>query len=593
MIKYEINHEKLNIEMDEEKQLESVLLSPLTSQQKEIINPLVPPTSGIRMVILDEDKLNSGQYFMPKYRQEMFLRVFKAVSEIGKKELRKEHPGVLLVSDDRPTANYLLGYCAKILAFDGYKLYFQKATDLVSKQEAEHEPFYSRMGTPHGSASLALFDELDLVIVLTASHNELIWNGIKFYINVPMPISGKVMHAVSEKAIELNSIPLSNDFSAQYIDANKRNNDYIINLTKQILDLNILKGNKIVLWPYMGRAPEIQDLFKQVGVDVILVEEQMEPPNPTVNIDHEKIEKIMKSTNASISILLDTDRDRLVFIVRNPKTGNFDTLMPNTLYAAMHQLLATEYSKKIINVRTIPSDPRGDDACAMTFVTGVGYKHLGVILYGALGEKIEPVKLQSSILYFETLNGFQKVSSVENIYQIISESNLRGENIVLALWEESGGHTFNLLNIQEEKGNIKISSSIPSIGDKYPGEALLVLTTLIFRGFNLSQVLNSSIIGTRAMIDADDKKKLKIIEIFTKLQGKTFNVNEKIFTVGTFDQIQGKVAIIHLYTSDTNVYFRPSGTGPGVRIYIFGPKMTIEQDLLDLKENINKLFFPK
>jgi len=122
-----INFESLSIEL--KNGYDTIILPSLTQEQQEVINPIVPPTSGIRMKILDDP--HDDQYEMPAWRQYMFFRVFKAVSQVAKKELNKTQPGLLLVSDDRATANYLLEYCAKIFAFDGYKIHFQKKISCI------------------------------------------------------------------------------------------------------------------------------------------------------------------------------------------------------------------------------------------------------------------------------------------------------------------------------------------------------------------------------------------------------------------------------------------------------------------------------
>lgn len=575
------------LQINTEDGCETIVLPSLTDEQKNIINPIVPPTSGIRMVIFD--KLENTLY-MPVERQYMFLRVFKAISEVAKEEIGKKQPGVLLVSDDRPSANHLVGLYAKILAQDKYKIYFQKPYDSHSIAEAENEPFYSRMGTPHGSASVALFPEIDLVIVLTASHNELIWNGVKFYIDLPMPISGRVMQTVSRRALELTEIVMKPDFSAQYIDADKKNNDYIINLTKKVLDLEVLKHTKILLWPYMGRAPELQNLFERVGVEVVLVDEQMEPPNPTVNIDYDKIESKMISHQISVAILLDTDRDRIVLITRNHETGQIETYLPNSLYTAMHNILVKHFQKKIINVRTIPSDPRGDGSSDLNFVTGVGYKHLGMILYGALGKKIDSQKFSTGILYAEKNNQYHRITEVNDILKAIHQSNLQGKDILMVLWEESGGHTINLLDIRKDGEKSYISSSIPTIGDKYPAEALLILCALLAKGYDLKSEITQDIAGTRKMIDADDKKKVSIIKTFAELEGQSFMVGRNDYIIKTFQKGNGEIAIVYLISKKIKVYFRPSGTGPGVRVYIFGPKDEIDAELDQIIQKINDMF---
>ena len=577
--------ELLNLESRDGKEI--ISFPPLSDEEKEIINPIVPPTSGIRMKIYEKQ---NKSYVMNKRAQFMFLRVFKAVSEISKKEIKKNNPGVLLVSDDRPSANYLMGYFSKILASDGYKIYYQKPTGSKAELEAKNEPFYSRMSTPYGSASVLLYDEIDLVIVLTASHNDILWNGVKFYIERPMPISGKVMRRISNKALDLNEISLVSDFSANYIDADKKNNDYIINIAQNILDLSILKGRKIILWSYMGTAPEIQDLFERLGVKVILIDEQMEPPNPTVNINHEKIEKIMKQEDVKIAILLDSDRDRLVIIHHNKGTGEFKTLLPNTLYPAMHNILINKFNQKIINVRTIPSDPRSDKYSKLNFVTGVGYKHLGMILYSAIGRNIDNDKFQSSILYVETPQGYKKIGSPEEIQKIILDSNIDGDNILFVMWEESGGHTINILQITHNNNDIIIIPKYPAIGDKYPAEAILIISTLIEMGYNLSEYVDQHIIGSRTMISGNDKRKLKIVNTFAKMKDQLFTINNRDYKIGTFEQVDGKISIIHLWNENSNIYFRPSGTGPGVRIYYFGPKTDAKTELLEVKEKIEDMF---
>jgi len=577
--------ELLNLESKDGKEI--ISFPPLLDKEKEVINPIVPPTSGIRMKIYEKQ---NKTYIMTKRAQYMFLRVFKAVSEVSKGEIKKINPGVLLVSDDRPSANYLLGYFSKILASDGYQIYFQKPTGSKAELESKDEPYYSRMSTPYGSASVLLHDEIDLVIVLTASHNDILWNGVKFYIKRPMPISGDVMQKISKLAIELNEISLNPDFSVRYIDADKKNNDYIINIVQDILDLSILKDRKIILWSYMGTAPEIQELFERLGVKVILIDEQMEPPNPTVNINHQKIENLMKQEDVKIAILLDSDRDRLVIIHHNKDTGEFKTLLPNILYPAMHNILINEFNQKIINVRTIPSDPRSDKYSEINFITGVGYKHLGMILYSAIGEIIDSDKFQSSILYVETPQGYKKIGSPKDIHKIILDSNIRGDNILLVLWEESGGHTINILQIAQNGNKITITPKYPAIGDKYPAEAILIISTLIEMGYDLSEFVDQQILGSRTMISGDDKRKMKIVKSFVDMKGQIFIVKDQEYKIGTFEEINGKIAIIHLWNNKSHIYFRPSGTGPGVRIYIFGPKDSTESELEEIRFKIEQMF---
>ena len=72
--------------------------------------------------------------------------------------------------------------------------------------------------------------------------------------------------------------------------------------------------------------------------------------------------------------------------------------------------------------------------------------------------------------------------------------------------------------------------------------------------------------------------------------GQNFDISSKSFTINTFNLVSGETSIIHLHHENTDVFFRPSGTGPGVRIYIFGPEHTAKSDLEEIKAKIDQMF---
>ena len=104
----------------------------------------------------------------------------------------------------------------------------------------------------------------------------------------------------------------------------------------------------------------------------------------------------MAQVNSNIAILLDADRDRIALYIK--QNGEYFSYIPNEIYSAMHNILAKEFKKKIINVRTIPSDLRGDNTSFMNILTGVGYKHLGVIMYFFFGIEVDKSKINTAIL---------------------------------------------------------------------------------------------------------------------------------------------------------------------------------------------------
>ena len=213
-----------------------------------------------------------------------------------------------------------------------------------------------------------------------------------------------------------------------------------------------------------------------------------------------------------------------------------------------------------------------------------------MILYSALGKEIDEDKFQSSILYVETSSGYKKIKKPQDVRNIIQKSNIKGNNILLVMWEESGGHTINILEIEKKNDQIYIKSKLLPIGDKYPAEAILIISTLITMGYDLLNYLDKDIIGIRTMISADDKKKIKIVNNFAEMNGNYFAIKNNEYKIGSFEQVNGKISIIHLWNEKSNIYFRPSGTGPGVRIYYFGPKKNSESNLEDIKQKLEQMF---
>jgi len=560
-----INFEIEDIELEQlDDEIQVIKLPELTDEEKNILDPIVAPTSGLRIQILDVQKEEAKEkYTLTKKKFYLFLRVFKAISKQFKEMKNNQNLKILIVSDDRPTKDILLQYCSQIFTYDGYEVYFQ-----------QDEEGKSRVSSPYGAASVALYDEIKLVIVLTASHNDLSWNGIKVYFDYPIPLSGDLFKDISIKALKIKEIGLK-PAKPILIDAEKKNNDYVINLLSEVLEIKSIKEKNIVIWPYLGKARGIVNLFKHFGANVILVDEEMNPPNPLKNLQEEKLQKIMTGTNSNIAILLDADRDRIVLYVK--QNGKYFIYIPNEIYSAMHNILAKEYDKKIINVRTIPSDLRGDDTSFINILTGVGYKHLGVILYFLLGIEVDQSKIDTAILYFEDENkNLIKINSAtplkQQIIKLMESQNIQKESFLMVYWEESGGHTLNILNISKnmDAGKYNFVTDFTVIADKYPVPALVLITELICRGHIISESIDWTIKGINRTIEAVDEVKIKIMKNFGINDGKKIKINQKEYEVHALSDNNNMIDLYQLKSKDSILYFRPSGTGPEVRFYIFG-----------------------
>ncbi|MFX1236713.1 MAG: hypothetical protein ACFFAS_15040 [Promethearchaeota archaeon] len=560
----------------------AIQLPELDEKEKNILDPIVAPTSGLRIKIYDE--ISENKFLLTRRKFYLFLRFFRAISQKYKELKKNEKLAILIVTDDRPSNSALLHYSSAIFKYEGFKIYHQKGQQGTSL-----------LSSPYGAASVALYNDIDIVIVITASHNDLSWNGIKFYIDYPMPMSGILLNDISKKALKIKEIFLKMDYNAITIDAEQKNNDYVIELLSKIINIESMKDKSIVIWPYLGKARGIMQLFKHYGANVVLVEEEVNPPNPIKVIKEDKLKKIMEESDSEIALLLDADRDRIALYIK--QGGNYITYIPNEIYSAMHNMLSKEFGKKIINIRTIPSDPRGDDMAFLNILTGVGYKHLGAILYFLMGVPVEKSKIDTAILYLMDQKGdLMKLDNPEPLKNyltsLLKKKGIQEGEFILVLWEESGGHTLNILDskIDIDSGEMKYNSPFALIADKYPVPALVLITELICKGQVISDSIDISIVGINSTITATDEQKIKIMKGFEENSGKKIDIAGKNYQVSALSDNNNIIDIYQLKSKDSILYFRPSGTGPDVRFYIFGKRETYSEEIKKVQDFIKSRY---
>ena len=578
LIEFEI--ESIDL-IDDEEGTKLIKLPELTKEEIEIIDPIVAPTSGLRIQIYDIIEENK-HYLLTRRKLFLFLRVFRAISEKFKELRNNQNLKILIVTDDRPSRKILLNYCSQIFAYDGFDIFYQ-----------EDELEESRVSAPYGAASVALYDDINLVIVLTASHNELSWNGIKFYIDYPIPMSGDLFKEISKKALGFDEIFLKTDIKPILIDPIMKNNEYVKDLLSDVLEIKSLKNKNIIIWPYLGKAEGIVNLFKDYGANVILVNEEINPPNPIKVIYEEKLKEVMGINNSTIAILLDADRDRIALYVK--QNGEYYTYIPNEIYSALHNILAKEYNKKIINVRTIPSDLRGDGSSFINILTGVGYKHLGLILYFLLGIDVDKSKVDTAILYFEDENKqLIKIDNskplLEHMKKLLGDQRIENEKFIVVMWEESGGHTLQILSAKNnsETNKFNFTTKFPVIADKYPVPALVLITELISRGHVISESIDWSIVGINRTIPATDQQKIKIMKNFEKNDKKMVIVGDYEYMVNSLSDNNNMIDIYQLKRDEATLYFRASGTGPDMRFYIFGKRESHLEEIKNVQTYIKE-----
>ena len=130
-------------------------LEELTEEERYLVDPIVAPTSGLRIKILDKPVAGSEKVILTKRKLFLFLRVFKAISQKYKEMKDGNNLKVLIVTDDRPTRSILLEYCSQIFAYDGYEIFHQEGI-----------PGESKASAPYGAASVGLIDDINLLTSL-------------------------------------------------------------------------------------------------------------------------------------------------------------------------------------------------------------------------------------------------------------------------------------------------------------------------------------------------------------------------------------------------------------------------------------------
>ena len=576
-----IDFEELNVKEDGDHEI--ISLPVLPEEKIKMINPLIPPTSGIRLKLLEQKE---KRYFCSAENYSMFLRLFNAIGALMT-ERSGNGANILITSDERPTSDKLVSHAIQILVSAGHTIYIQH-------QEEEKVPMvefnHSGVSTPYSSACLALFHNIDAVLTVTASHNSALWNGVKFYFKNPIPIAGDTMRSISQKAINTDKVTLKprSEITLNGKDYEAKVNEYVKELISHIIPIEAVQGKKIILWPYMGNARGINDLLKGLGIEVILIEQTMEPPDPTVNLSIDDVEKLLEENDSPLAILLDADRDRIVFIVKT--RDGFIKMNPNELYTSMHNILISKFDKKVINVRTVPSDPRCDNLSICTIESGVGYKHLGIIQFVACGMDIDQSQFNSALVYGDESNGKIRLDNRDKIKDFLQKhlENTSG-NILMVLWEESGGHTINIVTPGQNSEGFSLKSTLPLIGDKFPAPAIVILSELLAREYDLQDAIDSSISGKRITIKANDERKQEIMNRLEGLVGKTISIDEKTYQVGDYRDNQGNLDIISFKEKNSSLFVRPSGTGNSVRVYVFGEKRTIEKEIKKVAEYIENL----
>jgi len=116
----------------------------------------------------------------------------------------------------------------------------------------------------------------------------------------------------------------------------------------------------------------------------------------------------------------------------------------------------------------------------------------------------------------------------------------------------------------------------------------VLITELICRGYVISEAIDWSIKGINRTIHAIDEEKIKIMNNFERNDGEMITIEGKNYSVQALSDNNQQIDIYQLKSNNSTLYFRPSGTGPDVRFYIFGKKETHLDEIQRVQNFIKK-----
>ena len=389
---------------------------------------------------------------------------------------------------------------------------------------------------------------LDGAIMITASHNPPIYNGIKFIPDYAGPASDKITREIENNLLALIKINntgepgknnLNNDGTIEYIEDFTSYKHAILKL----LDKDLIVNSKLkvaVDTMYGAGSSILPDIIKNyLCIKAKVFNDFRDPlfggrlPDPSA-ANLQKLRKELLARKLDIGIAVDGDADRFGVI-----DGNGVFLNPNNIISMLlHYLIRTrKYGARDRVVRTIATTHLIDAICRSNNIEvvekPVGFKYIGK----------------------EMLN----------------------EDIII------GG---------EESGGVSIKGHIPEKDGLLAGLLLLEIQSFLKskkKNYYLSDYMNEiyaeygTFHNTRLDIHIPLEKKDKIIDYFSTLDRKDIN-GKKVVDVSQLDGTR------LLLEDGSWILVRPSGTEPLIRCYIESTNGPYFKGLnIYVKQIINKL----
>jgi len=486
------------------------------------------------------------------------VTVCKLANAVGKYFKQNNLKSIVVGFDTRNNSKKFSRIFAKTLTANGIKVFL----------------FKNFVPTPVVSFAITEL-KVDMGIMITASHNNKIYNGIKVSGADGIQISGDVEKTLNSLYLETDEVNAYN----QFLKIKSKNNN-IFYLDKELKQKflgkfyqNSFNANvKIIYTPLNGTAYKyVVNALKKSGFKNVIIPKSQKiasgefktcpNPNPEFKEVYSECLNLTKSFDADLIVATDPDGDRLGVMIKTYDgykllTGNeVGFLLLNYIYEKK------EDKKDLFAVSTVVSSP----------------------LFFTMCEKL-------GINYKKSLTGFKNLGKAKKILE--DEYSTKG--FILA-YEESCGYVvknnfydkdgiFALIKICELASSLKSKNS--SL-DKYLNE--------LYEKFGYVYSLNSHIIfeGNNALNDMNN-----VIENLRKKGIKKLNNSKIIKKIDYYCDETGldKSNFIEYKTEKFSFIIRPSGTEPKLKFYIHASgsnfeecKLLAEQVLIAIKKEILNL----
>ncbi len=294
------------------------------------------------------------------------------------------------------------------------------------------------MPTP-GVAYLTKKYGADCGVVISASHNPVEYNGIKFFNSEGYKLDDEIELKIEQYIDDINKVdynPIKENVGKK-IYINEPNRDYIDYL-KSIIDVDFT-GMKIALDCANGASYEIAPtVFKELGAEVFVINN--EPNGNNINdkcgsTSPEKLQELVKTKKADIGLAYDGDADRLIAVDENGTIVDGDHIM----------ILSAIYLKK--------HNKLNNNTLVVTVMSNIGL----VIAAKENGINLATTSVGDRYVLEEMLKNNYNLGGEQSGHMIFTDYNTTGDGILSSL--------ILAKTVKEENKSL---STLASVMVKYP-----------------------------------------------------------------------------------------------------------------------------